>query len=181
MLILTILTILSILAVVVGDQAIKIWVVKNMTLYEDRPLLKIGDLDILHLHYILNDGSAFSSFSGQRAFLLAVTILGTIALVAVMIRFRGKRPFLHWTSAAIVAGGLGNMIDRVFRSGNVIDYLDVQLFDFAIFNFADCFVTVGTILLFIYILFFLDKDEKREKQAQTVAAPTEEEAPDDKA
>ena len=80
-----------------------------------------------------------------------------------------------------MAGGLGNMIDRVFRSGKVIDYLDVQLFPFAVFNFADCFVTVGTIMLAIYILFFMEKDEKREKQAIVNAAPKAEEAADDDA
>ena len=55
------------------------------------------------------------------------------------------------------------MIDRIFRDGYVIDYLDLQLFDFAVFNFADCFVTVGTVLLLIYILFFMDRQENPEK------------------
>ncbi|MDE5564835.1 MAG: signal peptidase II, partial [Oscillospiraceae bacterium] len=64
-----------------------------------------------------------------------------------------------------LGGGFGNKLDRIFTDGAVVDYLDVQLFDFAIFNFADCFVTVGTALLFIYILFFMNKkSEKKEKE-----------------
>ena len=60
----------------------------------------------------------------------------------------------------IISGGLGNIIDRLFRGGRVVDYLDLQLFDFAIFNFADCCVTIGAALLLIYILFF-DKSGKK--------------------
>ena len=77
----------------------------------------------------------------------------------------------------IVGGGIGNMIDRVFRGGRVVDYLDVQLFDFAIFNFADCFVTVGTLVLVVYVLFFMERDDKRIAAAKQPA----EEAPDDNA
>ena len=63
----------------------------------------------------------------------------------------------------ILGGALGNMIDRIFHGGLVVDYLDLQLFQFAVFNFADCFVTVGTVLLMIYILFFMDKENKNDK------------------
>ena len=63
----------------------------------------------------------------------------------------------------ILGGAVGNMIDRIFRGGAVVDYLDLKLFHFAIFNFADCFVCIGTALLMIYILFFSeDKTKKQE-------------------
>lgn len=65
----------------------------------------------------------------------------------------------------ILGGALGNMIDRIFRNGAVVDYLDLKLFNFAVFNFADCFVTVGTVLLMIYILFF--SEDKTPKQEHT--------------
>lgn len=67
---------------------------------------------------------------------------------------------LVFCSTLIISGGLGNIIDRLFRGGRVVDYLDLQLFDFAIFNFADCCVTIGAALLLIYILFF-DKSGKK--------------------
>ena len=68
----------------------------------------------------------------------------------------------------ILGGALGNMIDRIFHGGAVVDYLDLKLFDFAVFNFADCFVSVGTVLLMIYILFFSeDKNKKQENQNDT--------------
>lgn len=67
----------------------------------------------------------------------------------------------------ILGGALGNMLDRIFRGGRVVDYLDLQLFDFAIFNLADCFVSVGTVLLMVYIAFFMEKEEKRQKNDNT--------------
>ena len=153
-------SLLCILAIAGIDQLIKVWIVRNMALYEDRPFLQIGNLDLLHLHYIQNDGSAFSSFAGQRVLLLTVTVLGTIVAAYLLVKYGRKRPVLFWCLTAIIGGGIGNMIDRIFRGGLVVDYLDVQLFEFAVFNFADCFVTVGTIVLMIYILFFMDKDKK---------------------
>ena len=77
----------------------------------------------------------------------------------------------------IIGGGVGNMIDRIFHGGAVVDYLDVQLFNFAVFNFADCFVTVGTALLFVYILFFMDKKKPAAVEQQEEATPQE--VPDD--
>ena len=157
---------LCIIAIAGADQLIKSWLVDEFVLQEERPFLQIGNLDILHLHYIENNGSAFSSFAGQRVMLLVVTAVSMIVCIYILCRYaRRGRPLLFWSLIMVIGGGLGNMIDRIFREGVVVDYLDVQLFDFAIFNFADCFVTVGTALLFIYILFFMNrKSEKKEKE-----------------
>ena len=144
------------------DQLIKIQILENFELYQEKPFLKIGDLDIMHLKYIENDGSAFSSFSGQTVFLLIVSVIGILICSYVLIRHGRKNRLLYTSLVMVLGGAVGNMIDRIFRDGYVIDYLDLQLFDFAVFNFADCFVTVGTVLLLIYILFFMDSSEKQE-------------------
>lgn len=52
------------------------------------------------------------------------------------------------------------MIDRIFL-GYVVDFIDFRIIDFAIFNFADACVTVGTVLLFVYIMFFSDNDKNK--------------------
>lgn len=67
-------------------------------------------------------------------------------------------------AALILAGGIGNLIDRLFRGGSVIDYLDVRLFSFAVFNFADCCVVVGVILFAIYLFFFDGKKKSAEQK-----------------
>ena len=151
------------------DQLIKFWIVGNFALYDERPFLQIGSLDILHLHYIQNTGSAFSSFAGQTALLLIVAGIGIGVCSYILVNKAKKRPMLFWSLTMILGGAVGNLIDRIFRHGAVVDYLDVQLFDFAIFNFADCFITVGTAVLAVYILFFMEKDDKRLKQAESAA------------
>ena len=148
------------------DQLIKLWIVGNFELYEDRPFLQIGSLDILHLHYIQNTGSAFSSFSGMTWMLLIVTAVGIGACVYFLVNKSKNRPLLFWSLTMILGGAIGNMIDRIFRGGAVVDYLDIKLFNFAIFNFADCFITVGTVLLAVYILFFMERDDKHPKTAK---------------
>lgn len=73
---------------------------------------------------------------------------------------------MNWCLAAIVGGGIGNLIDRVAR-GYVVDFIDFRLIHFAIFNVADIFVVVGVILLLIYLLFFESKRAKTQKDNQT--------------
>ena len=153
------------------DQLIKIWILGNFELYEERPFLQIGSLDILHLHYIQNTGSAFSSFAGMTWLLLIVTGIGIGVCVYYLVNKSKNRPLLFWSLTMILGGAVGNMIDRIFRGGAVVDYLDVQLFRFAIFNFADCFITVGTALLAVYILFFAEKDDKHLKAAEKSEVP----------
>jgi signal peptidase II len=157
------------------DQLIKYWIVGSFELYEERPFLHIGSLDIMHLHYIENNGSAFSSFAGQKVLLLVVTCIGIGICTYLLIRKAKQRPLMFWSLTMIVGGAVGNLIDRIFRDGKVVDYLDVELFTFAIFNFADIFVTVGTALLAVYILFFMEKDDKRLKQP----APEPEQIPEE--
>ena len=69
---------------------------------------------------------------------------------------------MMFSTAAVIAGGIANLIDRI-RLGYVIDYLDVKLFNFAIFNFADICVVVGAICLVIYVLFVEKKVTKTDE------------------
>ncbi|MDE6707551.1 MAG: signal peptidase II [Oscillospiraceae bacterium] len=158
-----ILALVLILAIAGVDQLIKSYILENFSLYQEKDFLKIGSLDIMHLKYIENDGSAFSSFSGQRVLLLVVTTVGMIVCSYLLVKYGKKNKLLYSSFIMILGGALGNMIDRIFHGGLVVDYLDLQLFQFAVFNFADCFVTVGTVLLMIYILFFMDKENKNDK------------------
>ena len=80
-----------------------------------------------------------------------------IGLIIFIIKDKNKHPFMMLSTSAVIAGGIGNLIDRV-RLGYVIDYLDVKLFNFAIFNFADICVVLGAICLVIYILFIEKKE-----------------------
>ena len=77
-----------------------------------------------------------------------------------------KMPFTkleRWCIVSILAGGLGNVIDRV-RLGYVIDMIEVDFMEFAIFNVADCFITCGCILLMVSLVFFNKKFWKEESK-----------------
>ena len=67
--------------------------------------------------------------------------------------------------AVIIAGGIGNLIDRVFR-GFVIDYIEPLFIDFAIFNFADILVTCGAAVLIFWLIFDMIRESKKEKEKQ---------------
>lgn len=142
-----------------ADQLIKLWVVENLKGAASRDFLKIGKLDIMHLTYLENDGAVFGSFSGMRWILVGVTAALMAFCVYYMIKHRREK-MLVVCLTLIVSGGLGNIIDRLFRGGIVVDYLDLQLFNFAVFNFADCCVTIGAAMLLFYVIFF-DKSGKK--------------------
>lgn len=150
-----------ILVLVGVDQWIKYWAVHTLQEQGSIPFLHIGNVDIMNLTYLENSGAAFSSFSGMRWLLIILTALLMVLCAIVMIRYHKRSKFMCITLAMILAGGLGNLIDRIFRNGLVVDYFDVKLFHFAVFNFADCCVVVGVFLMALYLLFF-DKKKKEE-------------------
>ena len=135
---------------VIIDYVIKQIVVANMFLGESIPAIK----GLLDWTYITNEGASWGMMSGKTGFL--VTITAILMVLMIVLLFSGK--IKHWLGYAafslIIAGGVGNLIDRVFNDGKVIDYIDISpIFDFPIFNFADCCVTVGGVLLCAFILF----------------------------
>ena len=167
----TLLLVSAVILLLTGtDQLIKLWAIANLKGQSDRSFLPLGSFDWMHLRYLENTGAAFSMLSGSRLFLIVFPIIMISGCLYVMHRLGKKHRWLYPALTLIAAGGLGNLIDRIFRGGAVVDYLDVQLFKFAVFNFADCCVTVGVILMFIGIL-FLEKevpDAKSLKNADRV-------------
>ena len=126
-----VLMIILIALLTVADQLIKVWAVNELAGGPSREFIKIAGKEIVNLTYTENQGAAFSIMSGKQWFTVG---FATVALI-------------------IVSGGIGNLIDR-FRIGYVVDYIELKVFRFAIFNFADICVTVGVFLLMVYILFF---------------------------
>ena len=135
-------------ALVVVDQLSKYWAV---TALDQGPFVLIPDVFELDLHH--NPGIAFSMLSGQKWIFIPTSILMTIFLIVILMRSPMRSSKLFSASALLIIGGaIGNLIDRIVM-GTVIDFLSFTLIDFPIFNFADCCVVVGAILLFAYCLF----------------------------
>ena len=151
---------------IAADQLIKWWVVENLMPVKVMDFIRFGDFEILGLRYCENTGAAFSSFSGARGSLVVLVSIMLIVLLVFTVRYKHKRPLFLISSVMIMSGGVGNLIDRI-RLGYVIDYLDVKLFNFAVFNFADICVVVGAVLLLIFLFFIEPKivaEENSEKE-----------------
>lgn len=116
--------------------------------------------DIFELRYLENRGSAFGMLQNKRSFLLIISFL--VMLVSsfyfVKLPWTKKMTNIRILIVFIVAGGIGNMIDRM-RLGYVIDFFYFKLINFPIFNVADIYVTVSIVLLFILIIFFFKEEE----------------------
>ena len=121
------------------DQWTKWLTVANIDLYAEVPVID----GLFHFTYVRNFGAAFSSFQGQQ-WLFALIFVVFTAFIAWELRKKqmGFKPFEHWCIAAIWAGGVGNMIDRL-RLGYVVDMIEVEFIRFPVFNVADSFITCG--------------------------------------
>jgi signal peptidase II len=140
------------------DQWLKNWVVGALA-NGSIPLIP----SLLRLTYVENRGAAFGIFQGQRNLLMLLA--GVIILVACWALLFGKirLPIEKLSAALIIAGGAGNLCDRILR-GYVVDYLDInEWFVFPMFNFADCCVVAGAILLGISV-FWSEYRRSRKKE-----------------
>ena len=164
---LTLISLISIALIVGIDQLIKWIIVKNFEFKGSVPFIHIGDFEIINLSYHKNTGAAFSIFSGMQIFLIIVTSIFILAGIYAIVSGKVKRPGLVASFSLIIGGGIGNLIDRIFR-GFVVDYIEVRLFDFAVFNFADCCVIIGAVIfLLVYIFFDKSKKEQRIREEKT--------------
>ena len=140
--------ILIILGLIGLDQISKFLAVKYLVNIGSIPIIK----DIFHLTYVENRGAAFGMFQNNQIIFvvvaLAACIFGLYYLYKKQLNLLGKSAII-----LIIAGAIGNLIDRV-RLGFVVDYFDFRIVWDYVFNVADVFVVIGTILLCIYIIFF---------------------------
>ena len=146
--------------IVALDQWTKFLVLENSPLY--------GHVDaipsLFHLTYVQNTGAAFSAFAGAQWLFALIFVVLTVAIF--LEYFWKRQPFTtteRWLIAAIYGGGVGNMIDRL-RFGYVVDMINLDFMNFAVFNVADCFITCGCILLLIHLAFFNKEFWKEEKK-----------------
>lgn len=138
-----ILAIAAVLAIV--DQVSKYFVLLN--------LKPIGSVEVIHnffsLSYLENTGVAFGFLENMRWLYIPMTIIGCGALIVFLFKYK-HHTFLSYSAVALIlAGGVGNLIDRIVL-GYVVDFLYFHFFPY-IFNFADCCVTVGAVLFVIAV------------------------------
>jgi len=128
------------------DQAVKVWAVANLQGQGQRVLIP----GVLGLRYAENSGISFGLLGDSAvAMQVVVIITGLVMLAGLLFIVLGKfdTPTM-WAAAVIIGGGLGNFIDRVWQ-GFVVDYIEFLFMQFAIFNLADVFITVGMVALIV--------------------------------
>lgn len=151
--------ILVILLLTVLDQLVKYLVKTNIPLGGRVDFIP-HVLDLTHIH---NEGAAFSMLTGARWFFVVLTVAFVAFALWVLLKKKITHPLGRWTMVLVVAGALGNLIDRAIY-GYVVDMFEVLFMNFAIFNVADIFVVVGGIGFCIYYGFLHDKVKKQAEE-----------------
>ena len=140
---------------VILDQAVKYLVVQNIPLGEHVPFLPY----LLDLTYVQNTGAAFSLFTEHTWVLTLVSLVLSVLLALAVWKPLFRRPFGRTALTLLLAGAVGNLIDRALQ-GYVVDMFHVLFMKFAVFNVADICVVVGGFAAMIYYVFFYEKLER---------------------
>ena len=138
---------ISILLLIILDQAVKGYVVKEIPLGGMRRFIP----KVVSLTYLKNSGAAFSMLENQQWFFTIITLIAMGAAFVYLYRHINGSIWLLLGLTLIISGGIGNFIDRL-RQGFVVDMFHLDFMNFAIFNVADIYLTIGVGLLLIYIL-----------------------------
>ena len=156
----------AILAVllVLADQAVKFAVRANIELGGSAPFIP----HIMELTYVQNTGAAFSILRQHTWLLTLISAVVVVVMCYLIVNGFFKNTLGRWSAMLVLAGGMGNLIDRAVF-GFVTDMFQTTFMDFPIFNVADCCITMGVPLLFLYVLLYVGKDEKKEDEADDPA------------
>ncbi|MBQ4369449.1 MAG: signal peptidase II [Oscillospiraceae bacterium] len=154
-------------AAVLGDQLFKNWIVKvfaGMPADHTRRIFP----GLIHLTYVENRGASFGMLKGFGWLFLVIAAAFAALVIWALVTKRLKNPFSRWAAAAVMAGALGNAIDRIAR-GYVVDMFEVEFMNFAVFNIADIFITLGGIAFCAWLLW----EEARKKKSGSSDEDTE--------
>lgn len=154
-----IVSLLVIAALTAIDRVTKLAILSTVKV--NGPIEFLGGL--FQFRYTENTGAAFSSFSDNTDTLTIFTGIVILGCMLVLMTRKLDTLFPNICLIMITAGGIGNFIDRLMY-GFVVDFIEPLFIDFAVFNFADCCITVGAFLLIGYEIYLIAKDNKKGKE-----------------
>ncbi|MBQ7862310.1 MAG: signal peptidase II [Clostridia bacterium] len=155
------LSLMAVVLLLVTDQVIKYFVDLKL---KGGPAVVVMK-NILQFNYLENDGAMLGMMGGKTALMTVLAVVCVIVMIAVAFTGIIKDPVDYWCTLLMISGGLGNIVDRIFR-GYVIDYIEVLFVDFYIFNFADCLITVAAFVLIFYQIYLICRDSKKDKAGE---------------
>ena len=145
---------------ILADQLTKYYISANFLLGESRDFIN----GFINLTYIHNRGGAWGLLYGHTLILVPITVVIMALCIFLYVKYGKRNRLMLWAISLVLSGGIGNMIDRIFRGGNVVDFLHFEFFpSFPVFNVADCAVVVGAGLLILYFILDAIKEEKQKK------------------
>ncbi len=115
---------------------------------------------VLGITYAENTGVAFSFLQGKAAFFVTVTIIEILAILWFVLFGKMKSKLFLSSLCLILAGGVGNLIDRISK-GYVVDFIEFLFVKFAVFNLADVFINIGVGLLLIFVIFIYKQNDAK--------------------
>ena len=126
--------------IVLIDQFTKYLIFYNKKLFINKDFL------LFKLDFVKNYGAAFNIFSGSRIFLSLISILFSILLIYLIFRKNTLKSFHLYAYSFILGGTIGNGIDRIYK-GFVVDFINLNIINFPVFNIADISINIGFIFL----------------------------------
>ena len=159
------------LLVLGADQYTKYFIASRYTLGQSHDFLP-GILDVT---YVRNTGAAWGMLSDRTWLLIGITSVVMLICLALVLKYGTKNKLLFWAMMLVLSGGLGNMIDRIFRGGSVVDFLQFDFWrSFPVFNVADCAICIGASLLVLYFVIDLFREAKNRSRKKNAAAQNDE-------
>lgn len=143
------------LVIVISDQLLKSYIVTHLAVGQTQALIP----GILSLTYLKNNGAAWNVLSGQMLFFYLLSIIAIGFCLYFLFSRKFRKPLFSIGLSILLGGIIGNLLDRLHLK-YVIDMLQLDFVNFNIFNIADSAITVGVIIIFIYLLFFDSKENK---------------------
>ena len=135
--------------IVLIDQLTKYLMFYNKKLFINK------DFILFKLDFVKNYGAAFNIFSGSRIFLSLISILFSILLIYLIFRKNTLNSFDLYSYSFILGGTIGNGIDRIYK-GFVVDFINLNIINFPVFNIADISINIG----FIFLLYNIFKNNR---------------------
>jgi len=142
--------------IVALDQFFKHWIMRTLDVGEIGPEVIPGVLGLTRWE---NDGAMLNILSGQQWLLAGIAFVAAIVLIMILLRYNEG----FWGTlglAAVLGGTVGNLVDRIFNDGKVVDMFRTLFINFPIFNIADIFITLGFITFLIHFITLSFKSDK---------------------
>lgn len=150
--------------VIALDQLSKYWIVLQYGNTQNYTSVLGGLINIRHVE---NSGAAWSILAGRTWLLVSISLAVMVICVFMLVKKTFGSKWMFWAVSLILGGGIGNLIDRIFRGGRVVDFIEFGFVDFPVFNVADIAVTTGAIMILGAFVVDIIRDGKKKKAGKT--------------